>query len=147
MCLVQAWKKGFEAIAKALTLLHHSRGGLERKMPKSRRSMCIQHNLTAEDAKALYLASVEDPKNCGLLLGRPGNRTITKKDNNANNRLTINQVPSPISITIAKTKGKTMVKSASNVPQNVFKSLKNDFEEDYSYTDMPAGQQRKDQVQ
>ena len=54
---------------------------------------------------------------------------ITKENNNANNRLVINWIPSPISITIgkkgriARSKSKNIVKSASNVPQNEFRSL------------------------
>ena len=59
MCFVRARKTGLEAMAKALTLSHHNKGGLERKIPKSR-SIRIQNNSAAEDANALYSASVED---------------------------------------------------------------------------------------
>ena len=60
MCFVRAWKTGLEAMAKVLTLSHHNKGGLERNMPKSRRSILIQNNSAAIEANALYLASVED---------------------------------------------------------------------------------------
>ena len=58
--MVRAWKTGLDAITKALTLSHHNNGGVERNMPKSRRSIRSQNNSAAVEANALYSASVED---------------------------------------------------------------------------------------
>ena len=60
MCFVREWNTGLEAIAKALILSHHRKGGVERKIPKSLRNIRIQYNSATVEAKALYSASVDD---------------------------------------------------------------------------------------
>jgi len=86
MCFVRAWNTGLEAMAKALTLSHHIKGGVERKIPKSLRSIRIQYNSAAVEAKALYSASVDDLEtvDCFLadhVMGQfPKNTTMLEMD-------------------------------------------------------------------
>ncbi|XP_075634230.1 uncharacterized protein LOC142606746 [Castanea sativa] len=86
--------KNKKAIARAETLSHHKTGGSDRKTPKSLKSILIQQSLAAQEARALYFASVEERETVDCFLADQGHQQHinvgpkNKRRSIKNNRLT-----------------------------------------------------------
>jgi hypothetical protein len=79
MCLVRAWKIGFEAKAIALLLSHHRSGIEESEIPISLNNTQIQNNSAVVSAKARYSASVLERETIACFLALQDTRQFPRK--------------------------------------------------------------------